>query len=207
MSPLSPARWGLASALLAALAGLVGPACVCPPSNEDLLKVGFKEPGQAFETFRTAFLANARELELKCFSSRFRAENGLSHTTYREFRDELLRRQPFLRYGLSRLEVTAVDPLGPRDARVRAVAAGRTLDVRMVREDFYEEWAGTELVDAFVPDWRDPERVSRVVGDGDDTYLAIFIPVRDAEEADSLTQVRVGGEWKIDELDFGDGTP
>lgn len=174
------------------LAGL----CACPsvPKADDWLAVGFRSPAQTFGTFRTAF-ANGHQpgLEYRCFSGAFKAREGLSALTYREFREQLLARQPLLRTFLSRASVGTITMRG-KSALLEAEVAGDTLIVELVREDFWEMWAGEELLDdALVPDLG--QLLVREAGSPD---LEIRLPAPTSQP----TEVRLGGEWKINRIDL-----
>jgi hypothetical protein len=169
-------------------------ACLSVPKPADWLDVGFRSPGQTFRTFRTAF-ADGRQpgLELRCFSSGFKAREGLSELTYREFREDLLREEPLLRTALSRARISSVKQEG-KTARLEAKIAGRALFVELVREDYWELWDGEELLaDDLVRDLSDILAL-----DGDGHVLRASLPAPSSPP----TEVRLGGEWKIDRIEF-----
>ena len=170
--------------------------CACPslPKAEDWLDVGFRSPRQTFHTFRTA-LADGQQagLEYRCFSGAFKAREGLSALTYHEFREQLLEDQPLLRTFFSRAAVTQVTVKGKK-AVLEAKVAGRALLLELVREDYWEMWDGEELLDdALVPDLG--QLLSQEPGKPD---LEIRLPAAHI----TPTEVRLGGEWKINRIDL-----
>ena len=119
---------------------------VPPPKLEAVADYGFGSPEQAFSSFRTAFQGELLELEHRCFSLGFCRRNRLSNQAYREMRPQLLEEHPFLRWGLYRAQITAVERLSETAARIRATipvfwAADPELVVHLVREDLFELWA------------------------------------------------------------------
>lgn len=194
------------AALLIGLA-LGGFGCHVPaPKPREVLAVGFREPLQAFETFRTAIRGELLELEYRCFSTGFHRRNGLSQLGYREFRDELMRREPLLRWALHRAEVVDVRR-SEAQARVEARAVGRTLVVDFVREDFWEIRSGAELLaDDIVAEL--DKTLRRTQAPDGSPWLVAQVPLADVPPDDPITEVRVGSEWKIDDFRLvEDGDP
>ena len=168
-----------------------------------MLEVGFRDPDQAFESFRTAFRGNLLDLEYRCLSEGFRSRNdNLSQFGYRLFRDELLARIPLLRYALHKAEVLSSERLSERRARITARAAGRTLVVDLVREDFWEIWAGSDRGEGdedYVADLFEG-RYLTVRAEDDPPRVIGQAPLRDPTLAERITELRLGQEWKIDDF-------
>lgn len=194
------AKWVLSCGLAWAAAGCHVPA----PKPREVLAVGFRDPLQAFETFRTAIRGDLLELEYRCFSTGFHRRNGLSQLGYREFRDELLRREPLLRWALHRAEVVDVRR-GEAQARVEARAVGRTLVLDFVREDFWEIRSGAELLaDDLLPALQGTLR-HQEARDGS-PWLVAMVPLEGVDPDAPVTELRVGSEWKIDDFRLVEGS-
>lgn len=180
------------------LALFVG-SCLCPSHPPDALtRAGFRSPRQTFETFFAAFDYQLFGLEFRCFSSEFRRRNRVSEITWREFRDQLEREHPLLRLA-ARVEVVEEWTEGPRTHWIVAKAAGRTVRLRFVREDFYEFWAG----DVLVADGTWPEGEPWRLDDASPAVsVALPLDVDQAAtlNAASISEIRVGYEWKLDDL-------
>jgi hypothetical protein len=189
------------SAVLTAAWTLILGACVCPPSPEDVLQIGFRTPEQAFRTFQTATRLDDPDLELRCFSSGFRERNQISQLTWRVGREDLYRRQPWLRVGIVGAEVIEREVREPR-ARLRIDTAAGDYQVDLVREDFAEGWAGgervfdVELGGADRPPWEKTTGVQRDAENSDWFYGRVELPA--GVDGGALTDVRFGREWKID---------
>ena len=195
---------GLSALLLLVIAGWAGPGCVSPPSAAELLAVGFRTPEQTFATFQTAVRAEEPDLQVRCFSSRFVAENRLSKLTWREFWDQETRRQPLLRKGIADARPEgAVDRRGDR-AQLVLESHGRRMRVAFVLDDFAEVWAGSDpLVDEEV---RFRDRVGmQEAGDGSRwLYGQVRLPSRAPAGLAPITELRLGREWKIDGIEVLD---
>ncbi len=175
--------------------GLLG-ACVCPPSAEELLAVGFRSPDQAFRTFQTATRLDDPDLELRCFSTGFRSRNGISQLTWREARAELYARQPWLRAGIVGADVVERQ-IGTRQARLRIDTAGGDYVVELVLEDFAEIWAGeTRVLDDEIKSWRDS--VLSQQNSEETTWIVGRVQSPMGLDTRTITDLRFGREWKID---------
>ncbi len=195
----------------AGLAGLLWGLCqlggcwVAPPRAADLLAVGFRTPEQAFRTFQTAVRADEATLEFRCFSIGFTHRNHLSQRTYREGRNQLRAQYPWLRKGIADAEITQPTVVRGERARMQIASHGHRFGVDLVREDFGEVWAGSELV--VDPDDLNFEEHAgfQPAPDGSRWFYG-HIPwpsgsaVRDAD----ITEIRVGREWKIDGIEAVD---
>lgn len=159
------------------------------------MAVGFRAPEQTFRTFQTAVRADAPELEYRCFSSEFVRRNGLSKLAWREAREELREREPLLRVGIGSAEIVGEAKITGRFATLDADAFGRRVRVQLVREDFGEVWAGAELV---YDETLDFARSTGIQEAGDGRRLVFGRVTLPRDETRSVTEVRVGREWKID---------
>jgi hypothetical protein len=173
---------------------LLAAGCLCPPTNEAWLAVGFRTPEQTFRTFQTGLRAKDPDLEYRCLGNDFKRREGVSQLVYREFRRELFRTRPWLKLA-ARAEVKRVEELA--DGRARLVAEvdtwfhDETFAIELVREDFYELYVdGKRAADDGVR-WKDLVRAH-----GEE--LAITVPLPAGLEPLSIGEVRVGREWKID---------
>ena len=175
-------------------------ACVTPPTPRDLVSTGFRTPEQAFRTWRTAIASgDLVDIEYDCLSIRFKDEAQMSELLYREARDELLRREPFLRMAISKTEVMEVRMLSETRAVITSSALGREFQVQMLREDFWEAWAGDEILcDATIPAGQFDSWLQ--VSDGDELWAQVTIRLSNAADADKITEIRVGQDWHIDAI-------
>lgn len=170
--------------------------CLCPPSDEALLAVGYRTPEQTVESFQTGVRADEPYVEYACLSSGFVRRNRLSKLIWLEFRDELFGRHPFLRTGLAKAEVESVETDGAR-SRLVMTSYGRRFELELVREDFRQLYVGPELVH----DEEFPFASSTSVQPGDDRdWLTGGVPLPDGVDGDTITELRLGREWKIDDF-------
>jgi len=190
----------------------LGAGCVTPPSPQAVRDAGFRTPEGTFETLRIAVAAEMPRLEYQCLSSGFRARfdvgRGLSQLAYRELRDEVLSKRLEFWLGIPDAELGKVRPLGPGRCLLRASSHGHAFELVLVREDFWELWAEDELLaDVLLPHGSFPRwaEVFQEPGGRAGVSAAAALPpelaARDLEElGDSLTEFRIGREWKIDEI-------
>lgn len=192
---------------LAILVALLTAACAGPDVRKELSQAGFRSPEQTFDTYRAAFLSDLIVLEYSCLSSGFKRANGINITNYGEAREILLRDQAFLRFGLSRAEVVKLEALAENRVRLHIRSESLFHEVHfaceLVREDFYEIWAGGErLQDDHL------ERFSnafRITPDADGSPVAqSWVPLEESIQATHISEFRVGREWKIDFLSLLD---
>jgi hypothetical protein len=191
------------SAVLTAAWTLILGACVCPPKTEDVLQIGFRTPEQAFRTFQTATRLDDPDLELRCFSKGFRERNQISQLTWREAREELYGRQPWLRVGIVGADVVEREVHESR-ARLRIDTAAGDYEVRLVREDFAEGWAGVERVfdeelsdETHLP-WDEATGVR--AGSNGRVWFYGQVKLPEGVGGAALTEVRFGREWKVDDI-------
>lgn len=191
------AHGGLASAALALVATLGASAgcCVSPPSDDALVAAGFRTPRQTVRSFQTFVRAELPADEYRCFSQGFRARNGLSALSYGEARDELFRRQPWLK-RIALAEVVGEGSVGEDVHWVDLEELGRTVRVKLVREDFFEIQDGRGPVQG---DDADFERLVRLESDG--RRLTLRLPMDPPlADLDGIAEVLVARHWKIDDL-------
>lgn len=200
-----PALAGLVRAGVLVVALAAGLGCrVAPAEAEDLLAVGFRSPQQTFRTFQTAVRADQPDLQRRCFSAGFLAENRLSKRNWLEFWDRLREEQPFLRKGLADAEIEgSIERAGDR-ARLVARSHGRVLELSFVLDDFGELWVGTEVV------VDEPIRFPRTVGVQEQgegqrwIYGQLALPRSRPIALSDVTELRFGREWKIDGIGLVD---
>ncbi len=156
------------------------------------MDLGFRSPEQTFATLRAAIRGDLPRLEYRSLSSGFRSRNGLSQLSYREFREELFAKNPWLKPALSRAEVIEqTDHPNGHSAVLRVGVLGEEALIYLVAEDFAQLWDRAELrEDVAVDDMgallsnKDGAWVARVPGEG-------ALP----------SELRVGREWKIDGIE------
>ena len=161
--------------------------------------VGFRDPEQTFALFRLAFREDLPDLEYRCLSGGYKRRERISPLGYAQFRDDLLAETPFLRLALHKAEIDEVEYFGQRRARIRASALGRTLVVDFVREEYWEIWAGRELLlDDEVGDLYEEGYVAVVPDESGTQWYLGRIPLEGIDDPKRITEVRLGQEWKID---------
>lgn len=181
--------------LLALLAGSLGGCRLAPPTDEAWLAVGFRTPRQTFETFQTALRADDPHLEYRCLAQGLKAREGLNELAYRTFREDLFRENPWLKFAAEGKVIGETRPSEDRCtllAEVSKTFVKRTFLVKLVREDFYEVYAGGELLDDGFASF---ERSLSSPADGE---LDVRLPLPPETDVHSLSEARLGREWKID---------
>lgn len=194
--------------LLLVVASLGSSCAVAPPAPEALANVGFRSPKQAFQTFQVAVGADLIDLEYRCYAEEFKREWDITQGNYRIARKQLFDEIPWIR-RVSTAEVrseTVIDPTLVRlDARVTFLLQTVDVEVYLARGDFYELWVGDERISDANIEFND---VVRRVSEGDDPFdrtemvlaaVELESPVapRVASRLDSITEMRVGREWRI----------
>ena len=191
----------------ALLATLAGSGCVCRPAPAELVAARRDSPRHTVEAFSTYVQGGLYEQEYYCFSRDFRRRNGgLTLQIYGEVRDRLRREQPWLDW-FAKVEVVGEESLGEGVHQVLARVAGRTMAVRLVREDFWRIVAADgRLVDGR---GRFEEWVRVEPGRDGDSLLHARLPLGEADmDFSTLTSVSVERLWKIDDVrPLGDGPP
>jgi hypothetical protein len=197
--PSAPSLQGVSAwRLLAVVLALAGwlPACLCPPSADALLDVGYRSPEQTVRTFQTGVRGDLPDLEYGCLSSGFRRRNNLSKLIWREFREDLFRENPFLRTGLVKAKIVAVETEGAR-SRIVIESFGRSFELELAREDFAQLYAGEELVlDREIPF----DQWTTVESTGEEAWFTGGAPLPAGSGERDITELRLGREWKIDDF-------
>lgn len=174
-------------------------ACVSAPDAKDWLAIGFRTPEQTFATFQTAVRADEPGLEYRCLSTQFVSSAGISNLTYREFREEMRRKNPLLRKGIA--DAALEGPPEIRGDRARFVAAshGRRIRFELVREGFGQLWSQGELVAD------EPLPFQRATGaqnaDDGSTWFYGRMRLPEGRRAEDVTEVHFASEWKIDGIE------
>ncbi len=179
------------------LAGLPQ-ACRCADPAA-LVSARRDSPRATVEAFQRYLEADLYEQEYGCFSTGFRRANGLSLFGYSEFRDRLEREQPW--FGLiASASVTRERSLGAGVHVVELSTLGRTLRVRLVREEFFR----VRAADGYADGRADMEKMVRIEarpGGGEEWVLRV---PREASETSvgDLTSVTLERLWLIDGVEL-----
>ena len=187
--------------VLAALLPLLPAAacCVSPPSADVILDLGFRSPEQTFLTFQTGVRGDLPRLEYACLSADFRARRQLSQLAYREFREEWMRENPWLREGLAEAEIRDRRTLPDGSVALLCCSYGQWFELSLVREDFAQAWSDADLLlDEAIDDRA--ERLLEEPGEAGSRELVAFTTLPRAAGDAPVTELRVGSEWKIDDL-------
>jgi hypothetical protein len=194
-----PAWRRCALAGLSALATVAAPACCLAPSAaEELLATGFRSPQQTVRSFQIFLRADLPTREYQCFSQGFRARNQLSAFSYGEARQELFRNQPWLAW-IAGAEVAGEEARGEAEHWMDLRTLGRTVRVKLVREDFWGIHAGETLVSEADADFDALVR-SSPRGDGSRLELRLALDDVPEEALAGATEVLVARHWKIDDV-------
>lgn len=199
MRPPHPAWTRLAGAglgLVATLGGAMG--CISPPSAEALVAAGFRSPEQTLASFQTFVRADLPLREYQCFSQGFRERNGLSAFGYGEARDALFRGQPWLK-RIAKAKVVGQQTVGEAEHWMDLSSLGRTVRVKLVREDSFEIHAGEDFVTDGDADFDDQVRV-RPAGSGVRVEVRLALDGTGQAELAEASEVLVVRRWKIDDL-------
>jgi len=178
-------------------------ACVSAPSPGEVLATGFRTPEMTFRSFQVGVRGDLPQLEYACFSGAFRARHGLSQLGYREVRERELKHRIAYWLGIPDARIVESLDLGPGRRLLRAESHGRAFEVELVLEDFWQLWAGDELLadeplgpDDFREISSEPGRAPMVMGAAKIPYP---LSQRPAAELDrTFSEFRIGSEWKID---------
>ena len=200
----APRRPRLAS-LTALFALVLAAGCICPASSEELLETGYQTPRQTFESFQAFLATDLPNQEFRCFSAGFRQRQGISLLTYGEGRDELLASKPWIRY-LAKAEISGEEVWSQRVHVIDAQIRGRTVRVKMVREDSYEISGGRDLLADGYCEWEsvvtlDPAPGPRLHAAVTPDPSSIYGNLSEA------TRFVVERTWRIDDLWEADDAP
>jgi len=189
--------------LLAALWALGLSACLSAPTSEAWLAVGFRSPEQTFATFQTGMRADLPDLEYRCLAGDLKRREEFSQLGWREFRRELFRSRPWLKLA-AKAEIVRLEPLGPGRVRLHAEVDTWFKDVEfaldLVREDYWELYAGPERVADDLGDWN---QMVRERGD----EFTLRVPRPEGRSSEDLSEFRAGREWKIDGFPLATADP
>lgn len=183
--------------LVLCLAG-VPQACRCPDAGA-LVSARRDSPRATVEAFQRYVDADLYEQEYGCLSTGFRRANGLSLFGYSEFRDRLKREQPW--FGLiAGASVTRERSLGAGAHVVELSALGRTLRVRLVREEFFR----VRSVDGYADGRADVEKMVRIEAGANGGEEWVLRLPREAAETGlrDLTSVTLERLWLIDGVEL-----
>ena len=192
---------GLLAALLAVSTG----ACVCPAPAIAVADASFLTPEATVRSYQAYLASDLVDWEYRCYSRDFKRRNGISLGTYAEARAVLFDERPWLKL-VARADIVRQWPEGEGVHAVELGVMGRTVHVRLVREDSFEILAGDRLVtDGFEPF----ERLVAVRQGRDGPVLQAAIPTDEPElDLSAASAVRIERLWKIDELyEPPDGEP
>jgi len=165
---------------------------------------GFRTPEQAFRSYQSFLAADLEEWEYRCLSNGFKQRNGLSFTNYAEFREQLFSSRPWLKV-FAEAEIVGSVSVAEDVHDIEARVAGRTVRVRLVREDSYEIWGGGELLDDDLARFEDLVAVEPTPHG---SHLTISVTPQVPElDLSTVTEVTVERSWKIDDLSEAHGAP
>jgi hypothetical protein len=202
-------RAGFALVALLVTVSLAASCVTTQHTPEQLTRIGFRSPKQTFETFQAALDYDLLALEYRCLSLDFKRRNNLSDLAYREFREDLARKEPFLRFA-ARAKVLKEWDDGPKVHWIEAEVSGwwgvgrRTARLRLVREDFWEIYKeGAPWLDGGLLSRGPPAKLDG----GTDPRISASVRL-DQEQVEHTTEndwshvseFRLGYEWKIDDL-------
>lgn len=173
-------------------------ACRCPDPGA-LVSARRDSPRATVEAFQRYVDADLYEQEYGCFSTAFRRANGLSLFGYSEFRDRLEREQPW--FGLiSSASITRERSLGESGHVIELSALGRTLRVRLVREEFFR----VRSADGYADGRADVEKMVRIEARANGGEEWVLRLPREAAETSvgDLTSVTLERLWLIDGVEL-----
>jgi hypothetical protein len=174
---------------------------VRPPLARELVDVGLRRtPEQAFRGFQTALAADLPDEEFRSFSTGFRRTNRLSLATYMEGRRRLMKEQPWV-FKVAKAKIRTSKVLDGHHHLLVVSVPGPDLEVGLVREDFWEMWAGDDLLADGLIDFE------RVVRSPDPERLLAEVALEAGAGVDlaRVTELRLGQEWKIDAIRRAEG--
>ncbi|MFO1009358.1 MAG: hypothetical protein U1F29_04775 [Planctomycetota bacterium] len=171
---------------------------VTPPRAEDYLALGFRTPEQAFRAFQVGWRADEPDLEHRCLSRDFRRRNQVSRLNYREFRAQLLEDEPLLRLGIADAEPKAPAEIRGDRAQLVLESHGHWIEVAFVLDDFVEVHAGAERVLDEYSSFEAHTQTTPLDVGGARFWAHVDLPA--GTDPARVTEVRLGREWKIDDL-------
>lgn len=177
--------------------------CPRPPDLAEYLQTGFRTPEQTFRTFQLGVRGDLAGVEFRCLAVEFLTRHQLSELAYREFRDEWLGENPWIRVGVARARVRERETLGEDRCRLLVGSLGETFEVDLVREPFYQVWSADTLVqDELLDELGEVLALETSTAGG--PALVARAPLSPVQLPDvtgrPLTELRAGYEWKIADL-------
>lgn len=171
-------------------------ACVSPDVAE-IADANGRTPEAAFKSYQAYAAADLVDWEYRCYSAAFRRREGLSLGTYAEARAQLLAGRPWLKL-FAKAEVLRQWPVDERAHVIEARVGGRTVHVRLVREDSYEIRSGeTLLADGYAP----LETLVRAIEAPEGSVVEARIHTAEPSlDLSGATSVLIESAWKIDDL-------
>ena len=192
------------------IAALSLASCRVPsPTVQQGLDYGFRTPKQAFESWRTAVQGDLLAEEYRCFSRRWKRDNGVSSLlVYGEVRDKVLSEVPQIRWAVYQAKKPELLMLNRPYAVLQARIPGplwfkdRYLVVSLFRDGYWEAFDeqspmtarhGAEYDDI----WK--RKIFRYEEEYDSFRVAIddFTDETRGAAPDAMLQVRAGFQWKI----------
>ena len=176
-------------------------ACLGPPKAQDLLAVSLRSPEDTFRTFQTALRGDLPDLEYRTLGEGFKERNGgVTQITYREFRDQLFGRSPWLRYA-AKACITSSERLSPDRHRIEALVDTWIVDKRfavtLVLESGYDVYDEEGLLEGEHERWA---ALAREEGGS----LVLEVPMPQGTTLDELAEIRAVRAWKIDSFELLD---
>lgn len=193
-----PSAGLVAGALALTTLALVG-GCVSPPTAAEVAETGFRTPAETFRSFQVFLAADLELWEYRSFSSHFRRKHGLTAINYAEARDQLFRERPWLKL-IAKAEIAR--EWSDRDQEgvhfIEARVAGRTVHVKLVREDSYEIYSGDRYVSDGYANFDD---LIRVEDTSEGPRLTVIVTPYEPEiDLSEATSVLLQRTWHIDDL-------
>ena len=190
---------GLGSVFLAVLAGVGAAGCTSLPEPAEMLRYGFRSPEQCLESFQLAVRADLPAEEYRCFSQHFRSENHVSQLVWREIREQLWG-QVGMRWAVAEAKSGAPALVRGNRAQMQVRALGKEVRIELVLEDFAQLWSGPTLIQDQDLDFRSH------TGAQESRWFYGQVELLPGVDPATVTEVRLGREWKIDAIDTDPGS-
>jgi hypothetical protein len=157
----------------------------------------FRTPEATFTSYQAYIAADLVDWEYRCYSADMRRRRGISLGTYAEARAQLLDERPWIKL-FAKAEILRQWPVDERSHVIEVSVAGRTVHVRLVREDSFEIRAGNQLLaDGYAPFEKRVRSIEAPEGSVVEAHIRTREPKLDASRA---TSVVIESVWKIDDL-------
>lgn len=184
----------------------IGLGCIVTPPEPgevwDTWQKGLANPQDTFDSFLVALRGEILAAEYRCFSSDWKSRNGISQVGYREFRDELMAKEPHLIWALSKAETQVEMGSAPHQATVWAsipcADEGQLIAFHLIQEAYMEvRTPARRLVS-------EPIRgvAAHMRHDTDQDLLFAWIPVGEISKEAPVSSFRLETEWRIDRIEF-----